>query len=65
VTRAALRAVLRTFRAVLRPVVFFVAMFLSILLMPPSAHSGGAVIDNASLFADFAVAHDKSITFRH
>jgi hypothetical protein len=64
VTRAALRAVLRTVRAVLRPVVFLAAMFLSILL-PPSAHSGGAVIDNAELFADFALANDKSITFCH
>jgi hypothetical protein len=48
----------------LRPVVFLAAMFLSILL-PPSAHSGGAVIDNAELFADFALANDKSITFCH
>jgi hypothetical protein len=39
-------------------------MFLSIPL-PPSAHSGGAVIDNAALFADFALANDKSITFCH
>jgi hypothetical protein len=37
-------------------------MFLPILL-PPSAHSGGAVIDNASLLADFALARDKSIAF--
>jgi hypothetical protein len=38
-------------------------MVLSILLMPPSAGSSGAFIDNASRFADFAVAQDKSITF--
>ena len=31
--------------------------------MPPSARSVGAFIDNTSLFADFAAAHDKSITF--
>jgi hypothetical protein len=51
-------------RAVLRAVVFLVAIVFSpCILMSPCARSECACINNASLFADFAVAHGKSIIF--
>jgi hypothetical protein len=64
VARATFRPVLRVVRAVLRAVVFLVAIvFLPFCFDVAKLPFQGAFIDNASLFADFVVAHGKSLTF--
>jgi len=62
--RANFRPVLRVVRVVLRAVVFLVAIvFLPFCFDVAKLPFQGAFIDNASLFADFVVAHGESITF--